>query len=502
MRLFAPSKFDYASDYLFLIGGQSNVGTDPATGRVALNLMPGTIKSRQSNVLVFNTTSLKYETYTHPVVEEWGFLDQFVFTESLRENRTIYFYKHGLGGSRLAESGSGAAFDRNVLKQNGSLAITEFLKRAKNPKIVMLFSLGTTDGIDSNNSVEYYYNLKDFHEEVRTYWKLPELPIIYERLSSSCTSTFLSNIRSNQALVQALDPIKNIMVDSDDCEYQGDGAHYNEKGAVRLGKRFSGRKGVDGLRMKYSRSTTFNVTHLDPKIHCEARKINVANVEEIRDSAGQKFCLKLNDLTGNLRRLKDLTTTHQPELINAGTDAAYLLAATNSSLGSASYLAQDFCQTDFEMYFYIDIADGNPAAQRIWMESSSGGDFLSVYQEGVSPFKIVARLTGNVSIFTKTNGGPFADGATGKHVVNIRVSYTNNQVSIYVDGAQQTLDASFPGNISTLTPSSLTPGLFNLFARQPYSAAGGFDGKLYAFTIFARTLTANERVKVDKYYSW
>jgi hypothetical protein len=219
-------------DFLFLIGGQSNVGDAPATGRVAYNLMPSYLAAPQENVKRWNGSI--FTTYTHPNATQWGWMNEFLYRCSERLGKSIYFYKYGAGGTQLASGGPYTQYNKATLKTNGLNAINSFKSQFPLGIVVFLWCQGYTDGLNEANSLAYGDNLEDWYTEVRAYWAQPAMLIMYDKLSINATgSPYRANVRTGQV---AQDGGLNAMIDADDCPYQ-DTAHYNDVGSIMLGQR-------------------------------------------------------------------------------------------------------------------------------------------------------------------------------------------------------------------------------------------------------------------------
>lgn len=494
-------------DDLYLIGGQSNVGDAPATGRIAYALMPGYLKAYRRRILQYNTTTGKFDPFQPTSDVEWGWLVEFIYQRFRKQDgKPIYFYKFGEGGTRLAESGSGAFYTRTTLERNGWAAILAFRKYVQNPRVIFLWDHGYTDGLDLVNAQEYVYNLKDFFKEVRRYWRLPNLYIVYTRLSANATSsTNGSTVQASQDTVAELLTTqgykRNYIVNTDNAPYQADGAHYSDKGAFIAAASLDRQVEVANIPSTPNLDSVFHPVYLNPYGYYEAREVDISNtVAEVRQSGAQFFVIKFENLTGADARLKDVTTTHQPEVLNAGGDTAYLNFVLAHSLSSTSpFLCETFCQSSWELFFYIDFNDGQPGALRVLFEAISAGDTISIFIDAAN--KLTARLVNNVDISAKTNVATFINGQTGKKLVNIRVDYGAAQMSIYVDGAVQTLDATFNGVLTTFSTTGFIPGQFALGNRDTYSATTGMDARLYAFGVFP-LLDATDRTKVEQYLTF
>jgi hypothetical protein len=227
--------------YLFIIGGQSNVGDAPATGRVSYSLMPSYLTTAQ-NVYQYNVGASTFDKYTHPNAIQWGWMNEFLYRVSLRLQDDIYFYKYGAGGTQLASGGPYGQYNKTKLKTEGLAAINRFKTLYPTGKVVFLWCHGYTDGLNATNATNYVANLAAFFAEVRSYWSLPSLLILYDKLSTNATgSTYRTDIRAGQTTVDGQlvgGQDRNVIVNADDCPYQ-DVAHYSDSGCVTLGQRFN-----------------------------------------------------------------------------------------------------------------------------------------------------------------------------------------------------------------------------------------------------------------------
>lgn len=230
-----------AGDYLFVAGGQSNLGNAPATGRVAYNLMPTYLQATQPLVKQWVPASLSYVQYTHPTDVQWGFINEFLYRVSTRLNKTIHFYKYGQGGTQITGGGPYPTYNKTTLKTNGLNAINNFKVAFPDGIVVFIWNLGFTDGLNLTNSLNYETNLTNFYAEMRAYWGLPNLLILSDELSNNATaSTYRANVRAGQYAVDALltgGVKRNHLVDSDDCAYQADQSHYSDAGSILLGQK-------------------------------------------------------------------------------------------------------------------------------------------------------------------------------------------------------------------------------------------------------------------------
>ena len=219
--------------HLYLIGGQSNVGTNPATGRVAYSLIPSYLAPNMPDVKYWNEVDDFTTSYTQPN-DQWGWSIEFWYSKSQEVETNVV--KYGKGGVQLAAGDSPhESFNRTIFKTYCLDALTKLQETKNNINIVMLWNQGYTDGLDETNSLAYDANLTAWFAEIRSHLSLPNMPIIYNRLHTDASSTYKANVRTGQ---ENNNGGLNVMFDSDSFELQVDGAHYSEVGAVELGQAF------------------------------------------------------------------------------------------------------------------------------------------------------------------------------------------------------------------------------------------------------------------------
>lgn len=227
------------TDFIFLAGGQSNLGNAPATGRVAYNLMPQYLQVAQPFVRQWNGST--FLSYLHPTDVQWGFINEFWYRASQRLNKNIYVYKFGQGGTQISSGGPYAQYNRTTLKTNGLNAINAFKTLFPEGIVVFIWNLGFTDGLDLTNSNAYGASLSALYAELRAYWAIPDLLILSDELSNNALgSTYRANVRTGQYTVDAeltLGTKRNHLIDSDDCAYQADISHYSDAGSILLGQK-------------------------------------------------------------------------------------------------------------------------------------------------------------------------------------------------------------------------------------------------------------------------
>lgn len=489
-------------DFLYIIGGQSNAGTDDTDyGRVDYADMPAYLSAAQSNVHLYNVGTDAFAAFTHPNGQQWGFQNELLYREAARLGRTIYFFKHSLGGSRLSDiTTSGALYTRRTLFTNADAAITKFLTFAVNPCVVFVFTHGYTDAIVDQTSQDYEENLKDFFAQCRERWDIPNLHIFYERLHSGTNPSFKANVRTAQANVDALS-IYNHMIDSDAWALNADGAHYTGPGSITGGQAFSAAIAAANLTATEFGERAWLPMDLNPYFWFDAARVDPANTQlEIRDSGGQKFIKRWIDQYSGYNVVQS-TTARQPELINGGTSSAYLLCDLARSLVSTDGLTQGFCTNDFEFFWFLSqIDDGQPGAVRMIFESDAATN-SDIFNSFLGTGNLMqTRLKNVTDKLMNTNAAPFADGVIGSTIINGRVSYTGNAFTLFINDVQQTLAAGNNGDLTGFDRTNFLPGVWTVVNRDTYSATTGFAGRLRAMIVIPRILTSDERALLLSYY--
>lgn len=237
-------------DYFFLVGGQSNTGTNTSpvaeqspTGRVPYSNLPIELRSVQNKSLVWN--GVDFSPYIHPNGDEYGWLNHFLY-ELNQLGHTVGFYKYGQGGNQLKEGNSPyTSYPRSTLKINGLNAWNAWRATKPNPQLIILWCQGYTDGLDETNSLDYgaHEPANPDHEtggvlggwflELRSHFNDPNVKIFYNTLSNNATgSTFRANVKLGQEYVATLSP-NNIVINADDLQFL-DAAHFGAQGVVDL----------------------------------------------------------------------------------------------------------------------------------------------------------------------------------------------------------------------------------------------------------------------------
>ena len=231
-----------ATQDFFLIGGQSNVGTNSnlvtvptPTGRVLYSLMPISLTGVQPYKVWGGTNSIDF---IHRVNDQYGWINH-LLRDIADTGQSLSFYKYGLGGSQLtAGSVPYMSYGRTNLKNNGLNAWNNFKANNANPRLIFLWCQGFTDGLNEANSNGYDVTLSDWFAEVRAHFSEPNMPIIFNSLSNNATaSTFRAIIKAKQIIVSN-ESINNILVDADNLDYQADNSHFSNVGVVGLSDRY------------------------------------------------------------------------------------------------------------------------------------------------------------------------------------------------------------------------------------------------------------------------
>lgn len=235
----------------FLIGGQSNVGTNSnsidvtPTGRVPYSLIPSELTGTQPYTVWDGTD---FNLFTHTSSNDYGWINHFL-KEVADSGKTFGFYKWGQGGRQLSLDGPFTSYTRSTLKNNGLAAWNYFKSNNPNPRIIFLWCQGYTDGLDLTNALNYGAheasnpnhstggNLGAWFSEVRSHFTEPNMKIIYNTLSNNATgSTYRAEVKLGQEYVSTLSPY-NVLVNADDLQFL-DTAHFGATGVIGLADRF------------------------------------------------------------------------------------------------------------------------------------------------------------------------------------------------------------------------------------------------------------------------
>ncbi len=161
------------SSILLYIGGQSNSGTDPNTGRVDASLMPSYLKQVYSNVFFFDIAlggTGVFAPYDATAGNQMGWIDQVVYALSF-VYQNVYVVKRAVGGTKIAPPTNDMdSYPRADFKTraNAAKVIMNGLYGSGGFDKIMLWNQGETDGLNEANSLAYQVNLSNWMAEVRT----------------------------------------------------------------------------------------------------------------------------------------------------------------------------------------------------------------------------------------------------------------------------------------------------------------------------------------------
>lgn len=153
------------------IGGQSNEGTDPSTGRVDTAYMPTYLRSIYPNVWFWDialANNLKFDNYNPLSKSMYGWIDQMLFVLSKNYKR-IFVIKRAIGGTKIATTGQPDSYNRSDFKiraNAGKLRVDSILGKG-NYDVVNLWGQGESDALLSSDAANYESNLNSWVEEFR-----------------------------------------------------------------------------------------------------------------------------------------------------------------------------------------------------------------------------------------------------------------------------------------------------------------------------------------------
>jgi hypothetical protein len=246
---------------LVLIGGQSNSGTDPATGRVPYADMPTYLQATPTNIKWVNVVASNYvlQDWTPDPAQQWGWLNQNLYTLT-QEYTNVIYSKRGLGGTTILPEHLGnyprADF---ISKMLYGIAQADSAWGVGNYDVVMLWNQGETNGSTLADAQVYESALKEWFLEARG--MTVNIPIIYNKMGKLQNQAFpfiVSNIQPAQTNVSLFDFRNKIVTGESDTLWElqdltNDTSHYNRAGAITLGTNFS-----DKIFEVLNRTKTFN----------------------------------------------------------------------------------------------------------------------------------------------------------------------------------------------------------------------------------------------------
>ena len=237
----------------FLIGGQSNVGTNEkppsehyGLGAVAYSQIPLELTGTQLNVKVWD--GVGFIDFAPKLNKGYGWINHLLKSIGQTE-KVISFYKYGKGGTQLIQTGHALVYPRYFLEYNGLLAWNHFKANNPNPRLIFLWCQGFSDGTELQNSLDYGAHettnrnhnsggeLGEWFNRIRRLFREPDMPVIFNTLANGATrSAYRANIKLGQLHVASLSS-NNIFVDADDTDMP-DGAHQSASGVIDLANRY------------------------------------------------------------------------------------------------------------------------------------------------------------------------------------------------------------------------------------------------------------------------
>lgn len=249
----APGGLPKRKNLVIYFGGQSNEGTDPATGQVAASTMPAHLKNAYTNVWFWDIAMGNTNAFAlySPGSNAMGWIDQTLYILSQVYER-VYVIKRALGGTNLATVGQGSSYPRSDFKNRstaGKTAVDTILGGPTTYDAINLWGQCESDGANSTDAANYQANL--------TYWidteyrgTIVDNIWIIKRLSNTTKDfTYRATVAAGQNAVVAADTRKKI-IDTDNLRHKGtntrtgvtgsgDFSHYNATSAIVVGTRFA-----------------------------------------------------------------------------------------------------------------------------------------------------------------------------------------------------------------------------------------------------------------------
>lgn len=231
-------------------------------------------------------------------------------------------------------------------------------------------------------------------------------------------------------------------------------------------------------------------------LYLRYRSPNTAPTWDI--DADQYAHLKMNDMEFDtvVTDEKDGTWTASANTILLSTtgkiNEAFAFASSRHIEGPA--IEAEF-QVPFSVAFWAQPTDGQPTTVEAICGKRIDGSTMGVEITVETSGKIRVYLAdGTSTVYGMTNVAAFPDGATTwKHIV---VTVSTSQIDIWVDGVQQTLDATDDGDIAGAGVDMSTYADTDPFYLGCSSDAGVqerfYNGDLDDFRIVTRVLTSDE----------
>ena len=231
-----------SENLLLIMGGQSNMGAEPATGRLDYLDIPSYLVGAMLGVKQYDNSGDSFDAFTPDPAERWGLPTEILY--AINQTYTnVYFVKEAQGARYLADPppATKVSYDFATFKTYANNAIANLdaaIGRAKYD-IVVLWQQGESDSTNFDGeswSLAYEANLIAWFTDIRAN-VLANVPIVYSKLAASQTYTYLTNVQDAQIAVELLD-IRNILI-SDMSEIDTfDAQHYDVDGVNTLATKF------------------------------------------------------------------------------------------------------------------------------------------------------------------------------------------------------------------------------------------------------------------------
>lgn len=217
------------------------------------------------------------------------------------------------------------------------------------------------------------------------------------------------------------------------------------------------------------------------QIRQRLRNQRAAAIYNVFESAGSASSFDPSNLTGIFIDVDEADMTQNPF---DGATEVYDTGVTGATETAG----------DFEMWFKLNLDDGQPTAAETFMGMrNTGGNNVCISGVVNTSGDLVFFVGDGAGTFYRgIVNGAFADGVTGNKVIRWR--HESNQMYVYIDGVLQTLDATFDGDTtgySGYTTSNNIPlmAYYDGTTSSYIQHTAGTNGGTYAFS---RILNASE----------
>lgn len=237
---------------VLLVGGQSNCGTDPATGRVPYADMPTYLQTAPANVEWVNVVNSSFvvEPWSVDSTVQWGWLNQAIhLLKPQYPNGKLLCAKRGIGGTVLTPTKDDLSeYNRGDFKAKANHAISyaDTNYGANNYDIVVLWNQGETNGAAQALADVYEQALTEWFAEIRVEVRA-NVQIVFNKMGiyQDVAFPFLEpTVRTAQDVVDALSADNVLISGFSGTKWElqdliGDISHYNAPGAISLGTNFA-----------------------------------------------------------------------------------------------------------------------------------------------------------------------------------------------------------------------------------------------------------------------